>query len=212
MEKIDYKKMFKELYQPEAVPKMIDVPPMKFIQVDGHGDPNEPEGEYQKAVEILYALSYTIKMSFKKQQTAIGYHDYVVLPLEGLWQVEDNEEFDSSNKSKLYWTSMIRQPDFVDEAVFKIAMELTRRKKPQLALEKARLVSFTEGLCVQCMHLGSYDDESATLQKIKDYAEENNLLFDLSEERRHHEIYLSDFRKSDVSNMRTVLRYPMKKL
>ncbi|SHO49126.1 GyrI-like domain-containing protein [Anaerocolumna xylanovorans] len=212
MDKVDYKKAFKELYQPEATPKIIDVPAMRFIQVDGHGDPNEPGGEYQEAVEILYALSYTIKMLFKKEQAPAGYVDYVVLPLEGLWQVENNEEFDGTQKEKLYWTSMIRQPDFVDEAVFKIAVQLTRRKKPHLTLEKARLVTFTEGLCVQCMHIGSFDEEPVTLEKMKHFTENNNFVFDLSEERQHHEIYLSDPRKGSSSNMKTVLRYPVRAL
>lgn len=210
MDKVDYKKEFKELYQPEATPKIIDVPDMRFIQVDGQGDPNEPDGEYQKAVEMLYALSYTIKMLFKKEQAPAGYFDYVVLPLEGLWQVEDKEEFDRRQKEKLCWTSMIRQPDFVDEAVFKIAVQLTKRKKPHLTLEKARLVTFTEGLCVQCMHIGSFDEEPATLQRMRDFIEDNNFTFDLSEERQHHEIYLSDPRKGSLSNMRTVLRYPVR--
>lgn len=210
MDKVDYKKEFKELYQPEATPKIIDVPAMRFIQVDGHGDPNEPDGEYQEAVEMLYALSYTIKMLFKKGQVPAGYFDYVVLPLEGLWQVEEKEEFNGRQKEKLCWTSMIRQPDFVDEAVFKIAVQLTKRKKPHLTLEKARLVTFTEGLCVQCMHIGSFDEEPETLQRMKDFTEDNNFTFDLSEGRQHHEIYLSDPRKGSLSNMKTVLRYPVR--
>jgi hypothetical protein len=211
MDKVDYKKVFKELYQPGTVPTTIEVPQMNFIQVDGHGDPNEPEGEYQQAVEILYALSYTIKMSLKKEES-IGYFEYVVPPLEGFWEIEGNEDYDVNKKSKFVWTSMIRQPEFVDEAVFKIALELTRRKKPQLLLEKARFVSLTEGLCVQCMHLGSYDDEPATLEKMSQFIEANGMVFDLSEERKHHEIYLSDPRKGSPSSRKTILRYPVKRV
>ncbi|BCJ97074.1 GyrI-like domain-containing protein [Anaerocolumna chitinilytica] len=211
MDKVDYKKAFKELYQPGTVPTAIEVPQMNFIQVDGHGDPNEPDGEYQQAVEILYALSYTIKMSLKKEES-IGYFEYVVPPLEGFWEIEDNEDYDVNKKSKFVWTSMIRQPEFVDEAVFKIALELTRRKKPQMLLEKARFVSFTEGLCVQCMHLGSYDDEPATLEKMRKFIETNGMVFDLSEERKHHEIYLSDPRKGTPSSRKTILRYPVKRI
>lgn len=211
MDKVDYKKAFKELYQPGTVPTTIEVPQMNFIQVDGHGDPNEPDGEYQQAVEILYALSYTIKMSLKKEES-IGYFEYVVPPLEGFWEIEGNEDYDVNKKSKFVWTSMIRQPEFVDEAVFKIALELTRRKKPQLLLEKARFVSLTEGLCVQCMHLGSYDDEPATLEKMSQFIEANGMVFDLSEERKHHEIYLSDPRKGSPSSRKTILRYPVKRV
>ncbi len=211
MDKVDYKKVFKELYQPGTVPTTIEVPQMNFIQVDGHGDPNEPEGEYQQAVEILYALSYTIKMSLKKEES-IGYFEYVVPPLEGFWEIEGNEDYDVNKKSKFVWTSMIRQPEFVDEAVFKIALELTRRKEPQLLLEKARFVSLTEGLCVQCMHLGSYDDEPATLEKMSQFIEANGMVFDLSEERKHHEIYLSDPRKGSPSSRKTILRYPVKRV
>lgn len=211
MDKVDYKKAFKELYQPGTVPTTIVVPQMNFIQVDGHGDPNEPAGEYQQAVEILYALSYTIKMSLKKEES-IGYFEYVVPPLEGFWEIEGNEDYDVNKKSKFVWTSMIRQPEFVDEAVFKIALELTRRKKPQLLLEKARFVSLTEGLCVHCMHLGSYDDEPATLKKMSQFIEANGMVFDLSEERKHHEIYLSDPRKGCPSSRKTILRYPVKRV
>lgn len=211
MDKVDYKKAFKELYQPGTVPTTIEVPQMNFIQVDGHGDPNELDGEYQQAVEILYALSYTIKMSLKKEES-IGYFEYVVPPLEGFWEMEGNEDYDVNKKSKFVWTSMIRQPEFVDEAVFKIALELTRRKKPQLLLEKARFVTLTEGLCVQCMHLGSYDDEPATLEKMSQFIEANGMVFDLSEERKHHEIYLSDPRKGSPSSRKTILRYPVKRV
>lgn len=211
MNKMDYKKAYKELYQPKTTPGLIDVPPMKFIQIVGRGNPNEPEGDYQKALEMLYALSYTIKMSPKGGQAPDGYFDYVVPPLEGLWWLDGEEEFDFSKKSKFCWISMIRQPDFVNEEVFFGAVKSVKSKKPHFNLEKAKLVEFTEGLCVQCMHIGSFDSEPATLEKMKKFMEENNLLCDLSEIRRHHEIYLSDPRKVDLSKMKTILRYPVRR-
>lgn len=211
MEKLDYKKKFKQLYQPKAEPSIIDVPNMKFIQIDGGGDPNEANGEYQFSVETLYALSYAIKMMPKSGQTPPDYFEYVVPPLEGLWWLRDSNEFDYSNKSKFCFTSMIRQPDFITDDLFAVALELTAKKKPHLDLTKARLVSFIEGICVQCMHHGSFDDEADILEKMKAFITKNGLQCDLSETRRHHEIYLSDPRKIDVTKMRTVLRYPVKR-
>lgn len=211
MEKLDYKKKFKQLYQPKAEPSIIDVPNMRFIQIDGCGNPNEANGEYQISVETLYSLSYAIKMMPKSGQTPPDYFEYVVPPLEGLWWFRDSNEFDYSNKSKFCFTSMIRQPDFITDELFAVALDLTAKKKPHLNLSKARLVSFTEGICVQCMHQGSFDDESVTLEKMKTFIAENGLECDLSETRRHHEIYLSDPRKIDITKMRTVLRYPVKR-
>ncbi|WRS28701.1 GyrI-like domain-containing protein [Oscillospiraceae bacterium MB08-C2-2] len=212
MEKLDYKKKFKELYQPKTEPGVIDVPEMKFVQFDGRGNPNEENGEYQGAIETLYALSYAIKMLPKNGPAPLDYFEYVVPPLEGFWWLADSEEFDYSSKSKFCWTSMIRQPEFVTDAVFAAACEITAKKKPHLILAKARLVSFTEGLCVQCMHHGSFDDEPATLEKMKVFMAENGLQNDLSDTRRHHEIYLSDPRKVDTAKMKTILRYPVKRM
>ncbi|ASA25811.1 transcriptional regulator [Paenibacillus donghaensis] len=211
MDKMDYKKAHKDLYQPKSEPGVIEVPTMKFIQLDGRGNPNEPEGEYHKALEVLYALSYTIKMSPKNGQVPDGYFEYVVPPLEGLWWQEDAENADYTNKSKFYWTAMIRQPDFVNDQVFAAAAETVTRKKPQLDLSKTRFTSLTEGLCVQCMHIGSYDDEPATVNKMNSFMADNHLLCDLSEVRRHHQIYLSDPRKSDVSKRKTIVRHPVRK-
>lgn len=212
MEKLDYKKKFKELYQPKSEPSVIDVTEMKFIQIDGCGNPNEENGEYQKAVETLYALSYAIKMMPKSGSTPPDYFDYVVLPLEGFWWLSDSLEFDYSNKSKFCWTSMIRQPEFVTDEVFAVACEITAKKKPHLDLSKARLISFTEGLCVQCMHKGSFDDEPVTLAKMEVFMADQGLQIDLSDSRQHHEIYLSDPRKVDISKMKTVLRYPVRRI
>ncbi|WFA08939.1 GyrI-like domain-containing protein [Tissierella sp. Yu-01] len=211
MGKIDYKKKFKELYQPKTEPSVIDVPEMKFIQIDGGGNPNEENGEYQTAVETLYALSYAIKMMPKSGSTPPDYFDYVVPPLEGFWWLADSDEFDYSSKSKFCWTSMIRQPEFVTEEVFTTACEITAKKKPHLNLSIAKFVSFAEGLCVQCMHQGSFDDEPMTLAKMKVFMSEYGLESDLSDIRRHHEIYLSDPRKVDITKMKTVLRYPVRR-
>jgi Uncharacterized conserved protein len=210
MERLDYKLKFKELYQPKSVPAVIDVPEMKFFQIDGRGNPNEKNGEYQVAVETLYALSYAVKMMPKGGNTPPEYFEYVVPPLEGLWWLAAGDEFDYSSKSKFCWTSMIRQPEFVTDEVFAAACEITAKKKSHLDLSNTRLAAFTEGLCVQCMHLGSFDDEPETLAKMKVFMAEHGLQSDLSDLRRHHEIYLSDPRKIDNTKMKTVLRYPVR--
>lgn len=209
MDKLDYKKEFKELYCPKTLPSVIEVPEMKFIQVDGRGNPNEEGGDYQQALELLYALSYTIKMAPKSGNTPKDYFEYVVPPLEGLWWFADNSELDLRDKSKYCWTSMIRQPEFVTEEVFKAAVEAVAKKKG-LDVSKARLVVFKEGLCIQCMHLGLYDDEPATFAKMKEFMAQNGLVHEPSQIGKHHEIYLSDPRKGEPSKMKTILRYPVK--
>lgn len=210
MDKLDYKKMYKEYYQPSDQPIIADIPGMTFIQVDGKGDPSVEDGEYGKAVELLYAIAYTIKMMPRNGHTPEGYFEYVMPPLEGLWWLSDyEEEFDYAKKSKLVWTSMIRQPEFVTDEVFIKACSIVEKKK-KLDCSKVRLVQYTEGLCVQCMHIGPYIEEPATVDKMKEYAKEKNFSIDLTEERKHHEIYLSDPRKTDSAKMKTVLRYPIK--
>lgn len=173
--KLDYKKEFKDLYLPKNEPMLVDVPEMNFIMVDGKGNPNDEGGEYQSAVEILYALSYAIKMSKKGSYNIEGYFEYVVPPLEGLWWVE-NDDMDFTKKNKFEWTSMIRQPEFVTKEVFEWACSEVLRKKPNIDISKARLQKFKEGLCVQVMHIGSYDDEPKTVRKIDRYVEDNNLI------------------------------------
>lgn len=212
----DYKKEYKDLYMPKAKPCVIDVPEMTFIMVDGKGNPNKENGEYPKAVELLYGLCYTIKMSKMSGLKPDGYFDYVVPPLEGLWWLNDDSNIDFSVKEKYCWTSMIRQPEFVTQEVFDWAcLELTR-KKPHIDVSKARLQKFTEGLCVQIMHTGPYDDEPETVAKIDAFVKENNYknaISDLLPDgtiRRHHEIYLGDPRKIDPSKRKTVLRHPVK--
>lgn len=216
MEKIDYKKKYKELYLPKTRPMEILVPKMNFIMVDGKGDPNNKEGEYPKAIELLYAISYTIKMNKEIRKEIEGYFDYVVPPLEGLWWLED-DDMDFSKKHKYIWTSMIRQPEFVTKEIFELACNEVKKKKPNLDVSKARFEAFNEGLCVQCMHIGPFDDEYKTTAKIDEYLKENNLIDDIcgvyedGKIKRHHEIYLSDPRKCSVEKMKTVVRHPVRR-
>ncbi|MDR0917434.1 MAG: GyrI-like domain-containing protein [Oscillospiraceae bacterium] len=199
---IDFKKTQKELYQPKIAPSVIDVPTMTFIMIDGAGDPNTSEA-YQNAVEILYGLSYAVKMSKTGGRQPEGYFDFVVPPLEGLWSG------DARDKGGFAWTSMIRQPDFVTESVFEQARETLAKKKPRLDSRAARLERFTEGLCAQVLHLGSYDDEPATVATLDRFIAESAYRLDYSEGRRHHEIYLADPRKTTPEKLKTVLRHPI---
>ncbi|MEQ8200548.1 MAG: GyrI-like domain-containing protein [Syntrophomonadaceae bacterium] len=216
-DQLDYKKKYKDLYQPKAVPTIVDVPKMKFIMIDGKGNPNDESGEYVKAVELLYGLSYTIKMSNKSGNAPSDFFEYVVPPLEGLWWTEIDRPFDTSQKDKLIWTAMIRQPEFVTDEVFKWAVDVLKQRKPKIDTAKARLEEFTEGLCVQMMHFGSYDTEAATVKAIDDFAASNGYLNAISETgpdgtiRRHHEIYLSDPRKVAPEKIKTVIRHPIRK-
>ncbi len=212
MDKLDYKKTYKELYQPKTKPSIIEVPEMIFIAIDGEGNPNSCP-EYKAAIEVLYGLSYAIKMSKMNGTQPAGYFEYVVPPLEGLWQV-DGVDFDGMNvtdKDKFKWISMIRQPEFVTEEVFEQAKLVLKKKKPALDLSKARLMKMTEGLCVQIMHKGSYDDEPASIEQMKRFLDENGYIEDFSEGRFHHEIYLSDPRKCSTDKLKTVIRHPIKK-
>jgi len=211
---IDYKKEQKELYQPKATPSVIDVPEMTFIMIDGVGDPNTSEA-YHTAIEILYGLSYTIKMSKKSGTAPDGYFEYVVPPLEGLWSIDDGGVFQGAgaaikDKNKLVWTSMIRQPEFVTPEVFEAAKVSLAKKKPELDTGRARLALFKEGLCAQIMHIGPYDDEPVMIAVLSKYINENGYTEDIAGERRHHEIYLGDPRKTAPEKLRTVLRHPIK--
>ena len=202
---IDFKKEQKDLYQPTTTPSIIDVPEMVFIAVNGKGDPNTSE-EYAAAIEVLYGLSYGIKMSNK------AIFEYVVPPLEGLWSVDgEYEGCDITDKDKFYWTALIRQPDFVTAEVFETAKTVLAKKKPNLDTSKARLIKITEGLCVQAMHIGSYDDEPATIATMEQYAVEQGYAIDMNDIRRHHEIYLSDPRKVAADKLKTVIRHPIAK-
>jgi hypothetical protein len=205
---LDFKKDFKELYQPKTTPSVVDVPEMTFIMVDGKGDPNT-SGEYAAAVELLYGLSYAIKMSSK------AILEYVVPPLEGFWNVADPDFKGAgaaiTDKSRLEWTMMLRQPDFVTEDIFQAAAAALKKKKPHLDVTAARLEKLTEGLCVQVMHIGSYDDEPKTILALDRFAAENGYLPDFGDGRRHHEIYLADPRKVEPEKLKTVIRHPVKK-
>lgn len=206
----DYKKEYKEYYLPKNRPQIADIPPMNFIAVRGNGDPNEEDGEYKQALELLYGIAYTIKMSKKTDYRIKGYFDYVVPPLEGFWEQEGKVGIDYSRKSDLKWTAMIRVPDFVTKADFDWAVaQATEKKKRDFS--KVEFINVAEGLCVQCMHLGSYDDEPATVALMDSYAESMGYDIDISPQRRHHEIYLSDPRKTAPEKLKTVIRHPVKK-
>jgi hypothetical protein len=207
--KVDYKKDYKDLYLPKTKPMLIDVPPMNFIMIDGAGDPNQIE--YQQAVGTLYALAFTIKMSKMSGNQPQGYFEYVVPPLEGLWWISGGD-FTFDKRDNWLWTSMIRQPEFVTPAVFNRAVEECHLKKPELDLSKARFETFTEGLCVQIMHIGPYSDEPRSLALLKDFTKENGLVDQTGSERKHHEIYLSDPRKTAPEKLKTVLRLPVAKV
>ncbi|MCL2699927.1 MAG: GyrI-like domain-containing protein [Defluviitaleaceae bacterium] len=206
---IDFKKTEKNLYMPKTTPTIIDIPEMPFIAVDGRGNPNTSEA-YKTALEILYGLSYAIKMSKMTDFTPEGYFDYVMPPLEGLWWAPDVGMVDYSDKDSFCWTSMIRQPEFVTPQVFEMAKAALSKKKPELDTSKARLIKFTEGLCVQVMHIGSYDDEPATIAAMEKFAVDQGYEIDINDVRRHHEIYLSDPRKVAVEKLKTVIRHPIR--
>lgn len=209
-EKFDYKKAYKDLYLPKKTPNIIDIPEMIFISVEGSGDPNTSK-EYKEAMEILYGLSFTIKMSKMDGSEPAGYFDYVVPPLEGVWWMEDkNGKIDYNNKDKFCWIAMIRQPEFVTESVFNDAKEKLNKKKPELNLEKAEYKKWSEGLCCQIMHVGPYDDEPETIEKMEKFIFENGYNVDETDGRYHHEIYLSDPRRAKKENLKTVIRLPVK--
>ena len=211
----DFKKEYKEFYLPPAIPQIVTVPQMQYVAVRGKGNPNVEGGEYKKAVGILYAVSYTLKMSKKGEHRIDGYYDYVVPPLEGLWWQEKSDSpfdgMDYSDKNSLCWISLIRLPDFVTQAEFDWAVAEALRKK-SLDCSKAEFLKITEGECVQIMHIGSYDDEPASVKLLDDFATANGYAIDLSENRLHHEIYLSDPRKTAPEKLKTVIRHPVRKI
>ena len=207
---IDYKKEYKDLYLPKSEPMIIDVPKMQFVAVEGVGNPNDENGEYQKAIEVLYGIQYTIKMSKKGNYLPEGYFDYVVPPLEGFWWLDNSNDFSIGNKSLYNWISLIRLPEYVDEKVFEWACTEVLKKK-KIDVSKAKYLKIKEGLCVQCLHTGAYDDEPNTLKLMNDFITKNGLQSDISDTRRHHEIYLSDPRKTEIAKLKTVLRIPVKK-
>ncbi len=207
----DYKKEYKEFYLPPNKPGIVEVPPMNYLAVRGKGDPNEEGGEYSKAVSALYAIAYTIKMSYKGSRKIEGFFEYAVPPLEGFWwQSAGGAGIDYARKEDFYWISVIRLPDFVKSDDFSWAIEeATVKKKADFA--NVEFFPYHEGLCVQCMHIGSYDDEPETILAMERYADENGYKIDITPSRYHHEIYLKDPRKSEPSKLKTVIRHPVKK-
>lgn len=205
----DFKKEYKELYAPKKGPGIIEVPPVTYVAVHGSGDPNEEGGAYQQAIAVLYAISYTIKMSKKGSRQIEGYTDFVVPPLEGFWWQDAAEGIDYAHKEAFNWIAVIRLPDFVTREVFGWAVEEAAAKK-KIDCSIAEYLRVREGLCVQCLHVGSYDDEPATVEAMDAFAREQGYEIDLSEERRHHEVYLSDARKVAADKLKTIVRHPIK--
>lgn len=207
----DYKKEYKEFYMPKNKPEIIDIPEMKYIAVRGKGDPNVEGGEYKAAIGLLYGIAFTIKMSKNGSRQIEGYFDYVVPPLEGFWWQEGIEGVDYGKKEEFCWISVIRLPDFVSEKDVEWAVEEAGRKKGQ-DFSKVEFLVIKEGLCVQCMHIGAYDEEPATVDKMNRYLQENGYEDDFSTERLHHEIYLSDARRVAPEKRKTVIRHPVRKV
>lgn len=206
----DFKKEFKEFYMPKNKPEVVTVPKMNYIAVRGKGDPNDEDGAYKQAIGVLYAVAYTLKMSYKTNYKIEGFFEYVVPPLEGFWWQEGVNGADYSKKSEFNWISVIRLPDFVTKKDFDWAVR-TAEKKKKLDCSSAEFLTVDEGLCVQIMHIGSYDDEPATAAIMDKYISENGYVNDISETRLHHEIYLSDPRKTVPEKRKTVIRHPIRK-
>ena len=206
----DFKKEYKEFYLPKAKPELVTVPPMNYIAVRGKGDPNEENGAYKQAIGLLYGVAYTIKMSKKGDHRIEGYFDFVVPPLEGFWQQEGTATIDYVHKENFEWVSVIRLPDFVTKADFDWAVrEATIKKKQDFSA--VEFLTIEEGLCVQCMHTGPYDNEPETVAAMDAFLAENGYATDITDTRWHHEIYLSDVRKTAPEKLKTVLRHPFKK-
>ncbi len=205
----DFKKECKEFYMPKSKPEIVDIPRMNYVAVRGTGDPNQEDGAYQRAIGILYGVSYTIKMSCKSDYKIKGFFEYVVPPLEGFWWQNGVNGVDYSDKSGFNWISLIRLPDFVTRADFEWAVQEAGRKK-KTDCSPAEFLTLDEGLCVQIMHIGSYDSEPESVALMDSFLKENGYRNDLSESRLHHEIYLSDPRKTVPEKRKTVIRHPIK--
>ena len=206
----DFKKEYKEFYMPKDKPSIVTVPPMNYLAVRGHGDPNAEDGEYKEAIGLLYGIAFTIKMSKKGSRQIEGFFDYVVPPLEGFWWQDGVSGVDYARKENFNWISVIRLPDFVTKADFDWAIEEATRKK-KTDFSKVEFLQVDEGLCVQCMHIGSYDNEPATIDLMHRFMEEQGYELDISDTRRHHEIYLSDARKMAPEKLKTVIRHPIRR-
>ena len=206
----DYKKEYKEFYMPKNRLELVEVPAMNYIAVRGKGDPNDENGTYKEAIGLLYGIAFTIKMSYKGNHKIDGYFDYVVPPLEGFWWQEGVCGVDYAHKADFCWISLIRLPDFVTREDFEWAVsEATEKKK--MDFSRVEFLTYTEGLCVQCMHLGPYDDEPETVRQMEVYANEQGYEIDITDTRYHHEIYLSDARRCKPEKLKTVIRHPVRK-
>lgn len=207
----DYKKEYKEFYMPKKKPSIVEIPKMNYIAVRGKGNPNDENGEYKKSIGLLYAIAFTIKMSYKGTHKIDGYFEYVVPPLEGFWWQENTQGFDYNRKQDMQFISVIRLPDFVTKDDFKWAVDEATQKKKQ-DFSKVEFFTYDEGVCVQCMHIGSYDNEPETVALMHKHMEESGCELDITDSRLHHEIYLSDPRRCDESKLKTVIRHPIKKI
>lgn len=207
----DFKKEYKEFYMPKNKPEIVKIPPMNYVAVRGKGNPNVEGGDYQQAISILYAVAYTLKMSYKTDYKIKGFFEYVVPPLEGFWWQDGIDGVDLSNKSTFNWISVIRLPDFVTKEDFEWAVKAASLKK-KMDCSSVEYVIIEEGLCVQAMHVGPYDDEPATVALMDEYLAQNGYVSDFNETRLHHEIYLSDVRKVAPEKLKTVIRHPIRKV
>ena len=207
----DYKKEYKEFYLPKNKPSIVNLPKMNYIAVRGKGDPNIEDGEYKQSIPLLYGIAFTIKMSKKTDYQIEGYFDYVVPPLEGLWWQDGVKGIDYSRKEAFNFISMIRLPDFVTEKDFTWAVNQATMKK-KMNFSKVEFFTYEEGLCVQCMHIGTYDNEPETVALMHNYIKEEGYELDINDKRLHHEIYLSDPRKVDREKLKTVVRHPIRKI
>ena len=206
----DFKKEYKEYYMPKNKPGIVTVPSMNYIAVRGSGDPNIEGGDYKAAIGLLYAIAFTIKMSKKGSHRIEGYFDYVVPPLEGFWWQDGINGIDYAHKENFHWISVIRLPDFVTENDFRWAVDEASKKKKQ-DFSKVEFLTIEEGLCVQCMHIGPYDDEPATVSTMHEFLQQQGYELDITDKRLHHEIYLSDARKVAPDKLKTVIRHPIRK-
>ena len=207
----DFKKEYKEFYMPKNKPEIITVPKANYIAVRGKGDPNEVGGAYQQAISVLYAVAYTLKMSYKTDHKVEGFFEYVVPPLEGFWWQDGKDGIDYTDKASFNWISVIRLPEFITQKDFEWAVE-TATKKKKLDCSSAELMTIDEGLCIQIMHLGPFDDEPATIALMDEYLDKNGYVNDITNTRLHHEIYLSDARRVVPEKWKTVIRHPIKKI
>lgn len=205
----DFKKEYKEFYMPKNKPEIVNVPKANYIAVRGTGDPNEKGGAYQKAISILYGVAYTLKMSYKTGYKIGGFFEYVVPPLEGFWWQENSDGINYADKASFHWISVIRLPGFVSEKDLEWAKETVAKKK-KIDCSSAEFLTVEEGLCVQIMHLGAFDDEPATIAIMDAYIRENGYVNDMGGKRLHHEIYLSDARRAAPEKWKTVIRHPIK--